>query len=156
MGAKNLKLSTTVQFWAVSGCTWWVGVLLGCCNPCCGNIGGWGLRSWLLWWEGVLTHLAPYILPLFLLPSYSSPLTHKPSLGPMNGSGSGLKASHSVLIKLEPSKHDNLSHLVEFQTPTIFDHDHDFDCSTFYKHSEIVKIFICTLYIHDNVTTFLI
>ena len=43
--------------------------------------------------------------------------------------------------------------IAEFQTPTLFDCDCEFDYSTFYRSPKIVKIIRYILYIHRNVTT---
>jgi hypothetical protein len=45
--------------------------------------------------------------------------------------------------------------LAEFQTPTIFDHNFDFDCSISYRASKIMKIIIYNLYIFKNLFTIL-
>ena len=50
-------------------------------------------------------------------------------------------------------QHISLSHLAEFQTPTIFDHDFDLHRSIFYNAPKIVKIIIYILYIHRKVST---
>ena len=44
------------------------------------------------------------------------------------------------------------SRLAKFQTPTVFDRDLDFYCSTFYRYAEIMKIIIYILYVHKNVS----
>jgi hypothetical protein len=59
----------------------------------------------------------------------------------MYGSGNGPKGLELVLIECE----DDLSHLAEFQTPTIFDHDGEFNHSIFYWAPKIIKIIICIL-----------
>jgi hypothetical protein len=48
-------------------------------------------------------------------------------------------------------KHVALSRLAEFQTPTAFNRESDFRHSTFCSSLKIVKICICTLYVHNNV-----
>ena len=50
-------------------------------------------------------------------------------------------------------QHISLSHLAEFQTPTVFDHDFDLHHSIFYNAPKIVKIIIYILYIHRKVST---
>src|ERR1700676_3452928 len=47
----------------------------------------------------------------------------------------------------------DLSRLVEFQTPTVFDRDFDFHRSICYGRFKIVKIIIYTLYMNRNVST---
>jgi hypothetical protein len=42
--------------------------------------------------------------------------------------------------------------LAEFETPTIFDHDCDFNRSTSYMPLKFVEIIQCTLYINRNVS----
>jgi hypothetical protein len=45
-------------------------------------------------------------------------------------------------------------YLMEFQTPTVFNHDFVFHHSTFFRPPKIVKILVYPLYIHNNVTMF--
>jgi hypothetical protein len=48
------------------------------------------------------------------------------------------------------------AHLADFQTPTIFDHNFGFHCSTFYRSHKIMQMIIYTYYIHENVSTILV
>jgi len=50
----------------------------------------------------------------------------------------------------------DLSHLAEFETPTVFDRAFYFHHSIFPRYPKIVKIIICILYIYKNVSTILI
>src|SRR5882762_441447 len=62
-----------------------------------------------------------------------------------------------VLIEWEATgKHINLSHLAEFQTPTIFNCEFDLHCSILYRSLKILKIVNYILYIHKNVSIILI
>jgi hypothetical protein len=55
----------------------------------------------------------------------------------------------------EPPRPIEYSCLSEFQTPTVFNCDFDFPCSTFYRSPKIVKIIIYILYIYENISPIL-
>jgi hypothetical protein len=88
--------------------------------------------------------LAPLLLPLLLSPIL-------PSLSPHSYPGTtcppGASECRSFVVGLVLADVTTLPRLTEFQTPTIFDHNRNFNRNTFYRLHKIVKIIDCTLYI---------
>ena len=73
----------------------------------------------------------------------------------MDGLDMAQWASHLVVVKLKTMQ-CALSHLAEFQTPTIFDCDCDLICSKAHRNSKIVKIIINTFCMNVNVSIILL
>src|SRR6202051_3711490 len=59
----------------------------------------------------------------------------------------GVLRSRLVLVQAGKCQH---SYLAEFQTPTFFDRDFDFNCSTFSRAPKTMKMIIYILYIDGN------
>src|ERR1700736_3131458 len=70
-----------------------------------------------------------------------------PSQGPMDGLGTVRWASHPVVVELKTTQ-CTLSRLAEFQIPTIFDHDYDFNCNTRYGSPKSVQIIMYTFHMN--------
>ena len=83
---------------------------------------------------------------LSLPPPFLSLLTPIPPCNTLVGCP-GVLRSRLVLVQAGKCQH---SYLAEFQTPTFFDRDFDFNCSTFSRAPKTMKIIIYILYIDGN------
>ena len=148
---ENQKLS---HWSSVSGCNRAARGGEGCCGvttppPMLTYGWGWGVRwyGWVVVW--LCLPSTPSASPLF--PTHCTPLsTH--FLHPFDRLGWALVVSCVLVVN---ERDTNLSHLAEFQTPTIFNCNFNFHCSIFYRGLKIVKIIIYILYICMNVSTIL-
>ena len=97
------------------------------------------LVTWHPTWFLFFSILYPLLSPLYpLLPS------------PQHGVLPPSFVVRSVLTMVALRR--GLVALAEFQTPTIFDRDFDFNCRSFHSPSKIMKIIIYILYIYGNVS----
>jgi hypothetical protein len=123
-------------------------------------------REWGVMWNycvGLLCSPGGWDPSYLSISSQSSPLPFLPT--PMSHAhpeacelaGNPLFVGCSVQLKQKTMwrQHFTLSCLVEFQTPIIFDHDCNFNCSIFQRLPIILRMILYTLNIHGDVFTIL-